>query len=145
LPTQSNNGISGTWNPAKINTSATGITTYTFTPAAGQCAAATTMNIKVQDCNTAARVMNVVETITAPAMDAVLLPNPSHNHFTLVIKGNRKEIAKIIVYDILGRPIELLQANTGTAVKFGMGYLNGIYIVEVLQGTDRKLFKAVKQ
>ncbi|MNU19087.1 hypothetical protein D3C71_73070 [compost metagenome] len=35
LPATSNNGITGTWSPA-INNTAT--TTYTFTPAAGQCA-----------------------------------------------------------------------------------------------------------
>jgi hypothetical protein len=44
LPTTSTNGISGTWAPA-INTSAT--TTYTFTPAAGQCASPTTMTVVV--------------------------------------------------------------------------------------------------
>ncbi len=44
LPTTSNNGITGTWSPA-INNNTT--TTYTFTPTAGQCAAATTMTITV--------------------------------------------------------------------------------------------------
>jgi gliding motility-associated-like protein len=44
LPLTSNNGINGTWSPA-LNTSAT--TTYTFTPAAGQCASATTMTVTV--------------------------------------------------------------------------------------------------
>src|SRR4029453_10206898 len=42
LPTTSNNGITGTWAPATISTAAAGTTTYTFTPAAGQCATATT-------------------------------------------------------------------------------------------------------
>ena len=37
LPTSSNNGITGTWSPATINTATVGTTTYTFTPAAGQC------------------------------------------------------------------------------------------------------------
>ncbi|MNU35805.1 hypothetical protein D3C71_244110 [compost metagenome] len=45
LPTNSNNGISGTWSPALDNTTTT---TYTFTPAAGQCAGAATMTIVVQ-------------------------------------------------------------------------------------------------
>src|SRR5678815_4181015 len=39
---RSNNGITGTWNPATISTAAAGTTTYTFTPTAGQCATATT-------------------------------------------------------------------------------------------------------
>ncbi|WP_124636089.1 gliding motility-associated C-terminal domain-containing protein [Taibaiella sp. KBW10] len=44
LPTTSTNGVSGTWAPA-INNMAT--TTYTFTPATGQCATSTTMTITI--------------------------------------------------------------------------------------------------
>jgi hypothetical protein len=44
LPTTSTNGITGTWSPALNNTA---ITTYTFTPTAGQCAVNTTMTITV--------------------------------------------------------------------------------------------------
>ncbi|OQP61135.1 mucin 2, oligomeric mucus/gel-forming [Niastella vici] len=44
LPTTSNNGITGTWSPALNNTATT---TYTFTPAAGVCALATTLAITV--------------------------------------------------------------------------------------------------
>jgi uncharacterized protein (TIGR02145 family) len=46
LPTTSNNSISGTWSPA-INNTAT--TTYTFTPAAEQCASTTTMTITINE------------------------------------------------------------------------------------------------
>jgi gliding motility-associated-like protein len=38
LPATSIEGISGTWSPATINTSALGDTVYTFTPASGSCA-----------------------------------------------------------------------------------------------------------
>lgn len=44
LPTTSNNNITGSWLPA-INNTAT--TTYTFTPAAGQCATITQMSVTV--------------------------------------------------------------------------------------------------
>ncbi len=44
LPTNSDNGISGTWSPAINNTSTT---TYTFTPDGGQCANTTSMTITV--------------------------------------------------------------------------------------------------
>ncbi len=44
LPTTSLNGINGTWSPALNNTATT---TYTFTPAGGQCAATTTLTITV--------------------------------------------------------------------------------------------------
>ncbi len=44
LPTTSTNGIIGTWSPAINNTTTT---TYTFTPDANQCAAATTLTITI--------------------------------------------------------------------------------------------------
>ena len=47
LPFTSTNGITGAWNPATINTSATGTTVYTFTPNAGQCANSTTMSVDI--------------------------------------------------------------------------------------------------
>ena len=47
LPTTSNNGVDGSWNPSAINTSASGITTYTFTPNSGICATTTTMDIEI--------------------------------------------------------------------------------------------------
>lgn len=47
LPTTSTNGVNGTWNPATINTSVAGTSTYTFTPNAGECGTGTTMNITV--------------------------------------------------------------------------------------------------
>jgi hypothetical protein len=39
--------ITGTWSPATIHTSVAGSTTYTFTPAAGQCALPFTMSIVI--------------------------------------------------------------------------------------------------
>jgi gliding motility-associated-like protein len=55
LPTQSLNGIVGTWSPS-LNNQAT--TTYTFTPASPQCGSTTTMNIVVQP-NTVPSFFNV--------------------------------------------------------------------------------------
>jgi gliding motility-associated-like protein len=47
IPTTSDNGISGTWNPDTIDNSVLGATTYTFTPSAGQCASNTSFTITV--------------------------------------------------------------------------------------------------
>ena len=47
LPVTSTNGISGTWNPAAINTSVVGTFTYTFTPDDGQCAEAAAMTVEI--------------------------------------------------------------------------------------------------
>jgi hypothetical protein len=47
LPTIALNGVSGTWSPSMINTSAVGTTIYTFTPYPGQCATTATLSITV--------------------------------------------------------------------------------------------------
>ena len=46
LPNTSLNGISGSWNPGIIN-STLGSTTYTFTPAAGQCGSTESLTITI--------------------------------------------------------------------------------------------------
>ncbi len=45
LPTTSNNGITGTWNPATVNNLATGV--YTFTPTPGLCGFPVTITVTV--------------------------------------------------------------------------------------------------
>jgi predicted metal-dependent phosphoesterase TrpH len=47
LPLTSINGITGTWSPATISTVVLGSSTYVFTPNAGQCATAASMQIEV--------------------------------------------------------------------------------------------------
>ncbi len=76
LPTTSNNGYTGTWSPALDNTVTT---TYTFIPDQGQCAAATTLTIAVNQPTT-------VPTFTAIAPicngDIIVLPTTSNNGIT---------------------------------------------------------------
>jgi PKD repeat protein len=43
----STNNISGSWSPSTINTSVVGVTTYSFTVNAGECAISTTMDIVI--------------------------------------------------------------------------------------------------
>ena len=47
LPETSNEGITGTWNPAMVSTAVAGNIVHTFTPDAGQCATSTTMTVVV--------------------------------------------------------------------------------------------------
>ena len=78
LPTTSNNttGITGVWSPATIDTSVTGTITHTFTPATGQCAVPTTMNVTVNN--------SITPIFTTPApicsgATAPVLPSSSSN------------------------------------------------------------------
>ena len=47
LPTASQEGINGTWNPGMVSTSTPGNNVYTFTPNASECANVTTMTVVV--------------------------------------------------------------------------------------------------
>ncbi|MBK7213576.1 MAG: PKD domain-containing protein, partial [Bacteroidales bacterium] len=49
LPTNSNEGIPGTWTPSFVNTSLPGIASYTFTPDPGECAVPSIMNIMINE------------------------------------------------------------------------------------------------
>ncbi|MBA4276260.1 MAG: hypothetical protein C0430_05795 [Flavobacterium sp.] len=67
LPTTSNNGITGIWNPATVSNTASG--TYTFTPSTGICATTATLTINV---NTIIPSFNTVAPICANATAPVL-------------------------------------------------------------------------
>ena len=78
-------------------------------------------------------------------MDARLMQNPTSNQFTVIIHGNRIEAAEIMVFDMLGGGWTILERRRERSVNFGGSYVNGVYLVEVVQGTERKVLKAVKQ
>ncbi len=52
LPTTSDNGYAGTWNPPAISTNVPGTFSFTFTPDAGQCANAYTMQVVINEAVT---------------------------------------------------------------------------------------------
>ena len=70
--TSNNPAITGTWSPATISTATAGTTTYTFTPAAGQCATTATMNIVVTAniTPTFTQIGPLCQGSTAPALPA---------------------------------------------------------------------------
>ncbi|MGK4566473.1 choice-of-anchor J domain-containing protein [Flavobacterium sp. 3HN19-14] len=74
LPVDSNNGINGSWSPALNNTATT---TYTFTPAAGQCALTTTMTITVNPANIVPTFTQVAAICSGSTLNA--LPVDSNN------------------------------------------------------------------
>ena len=75
LPTTSTNGVTGTWLPALNNTATT---TYTFTPAVGQCASSTaTMTITVNPNTTIPTFAQVAAICSGASLSA--LPTTSTN------------------------------------------------------------------
>ncbi|MEN9337428.1 MAG: hypothetical protein RLZZ500_2415, partial [Bacteroidota bacterium] len=80
LPTTSSEGITGTWSPNVISTTTVGVTQYTFTPDAGQCANNATMDITIYAPNitpTFTAIAPICQNGTAPT-----LPTTSDNGIT---------------------------------------------------------------
>src|SRR5205085_9590896 len=73
----------GTWSPATISTAANG--TYTFTPNAGQCAIATTMNISVDIVATPTA--TIVDPTCAVATGTITVTAPLGAQYTYSIDG----------------------------------------------------------
>ena len=79
LPLTSDNNIVGTWSPASINASTQGTTTYTFTPAADQCAVPTTVDVEIVDSIDS---QFSFETVYCLASTPDVLPGTSDNNIT---------------------------------------------------------------
>lgn len=70
LPTTSNNGITGTWNPPTINSGVAGPVTATFTPDQQFCASTTTMTVTVAPLTVATftQIPSICQGQTPPAL-----------------------------------------------------------------------------
>lgn len=83
------------------------------------------------------------EKVMADAMTVQFFPNPSSGYFTVRLKG--RGLAQLRVTDANGRLVELKRAVAANSlVTFGQQYKPGSYMVEVMQGTERKTIKLVK-
>jgi hypothetical protein len=74
-----------------------------------------------------------------------VLGNPSPNYFDIQIGGKAGNNIRLTVYDNLGRVIETrssLQPNQ--TVRLGSFYHSGIYLVDIIQGTQKQTLKLVK-
>ncbi len=73
-------------------------------------------------------------------------PNPSSGPFTLQIFSGSTQPAQIRISDALGRVVERKNnIAVNTNLVFGSSYRPGVYVVEVVQGAERRTLKLVKQ
>jgi hypothetical protein len=73
-------------------------------------------------------------------------PNPTTQYFTLVMNGGTDQPLTLRVTDVLGRMIETRRnIASGGSVRIGEQYRPGIYYAEVMQGSERKILKLIKQ
>ncbi len=73
-----------------------------------------------------------------------LSPNPTPNQFTLTLHSSNTVPVSIRVMDAVGKKVYAATGNTGEPFIFGERFSNGLYLIEVKQGDEVKIIKAVK-
>jgi endonuclease/exonuclease/phosphatase family metal-dependent hydrolase len=99
--------------------------------------------------NTPSSVITYAEPVLeleSKGLQVLAMPNPSSAFFNIRIQSvNNSERTFVRITDILGRTIEQFQNVPSTHVlRIGDNYKNGVYVVEVIQGTYRKQLKIIK-
>src|SRR5687768_7887918 len=98
-------------------------------------------------------VSNLVRAVQVPEQKELMMvdfavrifPNPTGTSFNVAIQSaDQLEKIQLKVFGINGQIIETLQANPGQIVKIGNNYRAGAYLIEVIQGKQRKTFKVIK-
>ena len=70
-------------------------------------------------------------------------PNPSASGFTLQVDESQSPL-QLTVTDMLGRMVEQKNMASGQVIRFGQQYQQGIYFIEVNNGTERKVIRLIK-
>jgi hypothetical protein len=79
--------------------------------------------------------------------DLKVYPNPSHASFNIVMSSNNKlDKVQLRIMDISGRTIQVFNnLSANQTLQIGSSYRPGLYIVEMIQGNERKQLKLIKQ
>ena len=94
-------------------------------------------------CNIARPITKAIEPENE-SFEVILSPNPSSNIFSIVTKSSSLKPVSIRVIDVNGRCVYEYKSLPGQALRFGNNLMNGIYLVEVKQGAETKIIKALK-
>ncbi|CAN5584501.1 hypothetical protein BH10BAC2_BH10BAC2_11100 [soil metagenome] len=73
-----------------------------------------------------------------------VLPNPTTTNFTLVLQSNINENVQVIVTDLYGKKLYSVKGSLNQQYSFGNNFVNGMYIVQVIQGRNIQTLKLVK-
>jgi len=87
--------------------------------------------------------LNESSNSSADQFEATITPNPTNTDFMLQIETNSVEATEVRVFDVQGRLVKHLR-KSHTPLRFGSELIGGIYVVEVQQGTNKKILKVIK-
>ena len=80
---------------------------------------------------------------TVSLFDVTAYPNPSYSDFAFEIVGQSYGIADVRIINSAGQEIESFRSND-KGFRMGLEWKTGLYIVEIVQGLNRKTIKVIK-
>jgi len=102
----------------------------------------TTITQPVTPCTTGG---SSIKTELMGGLKVKVYPNPSANDFNLVLEsGDSKKVVEIRVVDMFGKTVYHTTGSIFDMYRFGNTFAAGIYIAEVLNGTNVQTIKLVK-
>lgn len=87
----------------------------------------------------------VAVTIPVTRLEVTVSPNPTESFFNVTVKSPNNEPVTIRMFDMLGRLVQWQHGAPGQTFKPGGLVAAGMYIIEVRQGAQTVITKAVKQ
>jgi hypothetical protein len=72
-------------------------------------------------------------------------PNPTESYINVVVQSKSDAPLEVRVMDAQGRILERRKTAANTSLRFGQSYRPGVYLIEVVQGSEKKQVKFVKQ
>jgi len=77
-------------------------------------------------------------------MDVKVFPNPTTSMFNLQVKTVETKQVSIKILDVQGRLIKTMQINPNEKITLGAELKSGVYMLEVNDGSNRKVVRVVK-
>jgi uncharacterized protein YjdB len=134
------NPVTGFLTPLSLGTTSI---IYTVTPACG-IPTTTTKLLMVHACgtlvNNSTNSANSGKTVKLEAY-----PNPTYGEFTLVLKEFTNDKVLITVTDVWGKKVYQTEGPGQKQYTFGKNLRQGVYFVQVLQGSNKQSMKLVKE
>lgn len=71
-------------------------------------------------------------------------PNPSIDHFSLIVKSEKEENVSVVVMNLNGQKVYETKCSVNKRIVFGDGFVSGTYFVRVIQGNKTEVVKLIK-
>ena len=122
---------------------------YVTVKGISNCATSATrfLIIKLPSCpaNPSPEYTKGVMSTTPTAMEVKVFPNPTTSSFHLqVTTSGSKSVIQARVMDLQGRLMKVMQINPNENISLGAEFKSGVYMLEVLNGTEKKVVRVVK-